>query len=407
MAVFQVLTNDDREISGGAVHTGKVIHNYPEHQIPNHLNVSGTNKKKVKRVATHINEEHVMSMNTAFVFLTLLMVSAVAGTACVSPSSPVSPASPVPALTTVKVAYQPTTSFGPIFIAKDEGFFARQGINVEFVKLTGFSMALPLLISGDAAVTSGPLSSGMINSLAKGAHIRIVADKGTITPGFCTGVAILVRKDLYDNGTVRNISDLKGRKLMGTSGSNDNSYTLIRALALGNLSMNDVEIVQMDYPSGIVAFKNRAIDAGMFTEPYVTQALNSGSAVVLSPAQEFVPGYSIPLFYGPAFLDKDPDLGRRFMVAYLQGVKQYNKGKTEQNLAIMGNYTSLDRELLNQSCWYPVREDGYVSRQPNRETMNWMYANKAITRIPDDDQLYDMSYVDYANGVLLNTTSSG
>jgi hypothetical protein len=54
-----------------------------------------------------------------------------------------------------------------------------------------------------------------------------------------------------------------------------------------------------------------------------------------------------------------------------------------------------------------VREDGYVSRQPNRETMNWMYANKAITRIPDDDQLYDMSYVDYANGVLLNTTSSG
>jgi ABC-type nitrate/sulfonate/bicarbonate transport system substrate-binding protein len=346
----------------------------------------------------------MMSMKTVPVFLFLLIVFAVAGAACVSP---VSSAPPAPALTTVRVAYQPTTSFGPIFIAQDEGFFARQGINVEFIKLTGFSMALPLLISGDAAVTSGPLTSGMVNSLAKGAHIRIVADKGSVTPGFCTGVAILVRKDLYDNGAVRNVSDLKGHKIIGTSGSTDQSYTLIRALALGNLTLDDVDIVQMDYPSGIVALKNGAIDAGMFTEPYVTQALKSGSAVVLSPAQEFIPGYSLPLFYGPAFLDKDPELGRRFMVAYLQGVKQYNKGKTERNLVIMENFTKLDRELLNQSCWYPVREDGKVSRQPNRETMDWMYANKAITQIPEDDQLYDTSYVDYANGVLQNTTNNG
>jgi NitT/TauT family transport system substrate-binding protein len=165
--------------------------------------------------------------------------------------------------------------------------------------------------------------------------------------------------------------------------------------------------VQMDFQSGIVALKNGAIDAGMFTEPYVTQALNSGSAVVLIPAQDFVPGYSLPLYYGPAFLDKDPELGRRFMVAYLQGVKQYNKGKTERNLLIMGNYTGLDRELLNQSCWYPVREDGNISRQPLRESMDWMFANKAITQIADDDQLYDMSYVDYANGILSNTTGNG
>ena len=58
--------------------------------------------------------------------------------------------------------------------------------------------------------------------------------------------------------------------------------------------------------------------------------------------------YAYPLYYGPAFLDKDPELGRRFMVAYLQGVKQYNEGKTERNLEILQNYTRLDRDLLKQ-----------------------------------------------------------
>lgn len=345
-----------------------------------------------------------MTIKAVPAVLVTLFIATIVIVACVAPLSPAPAAASVPVPSTVRIAYQPTTSFGPIFIANDEGYFAREGITVEFVKIPGFNMALPLLVSGDVAVASGPLSSSMLNTLEKGVNIRMVADKGNLAPGYCAGAAVLVRKDLYDNGIVRKMSDLRGRKFMWTQGSTDNSFILIRALALGNLTMKDIDTAQMDYPSGIVAMKNKAIDAGLFTEPYVTQALNSGDAVVLSTAQDFIPGYSLPLFYGPAILDKDPDLGRRFMVAYLRGVKQYNEGKTERNLAILGNYTMLDQNLLNQSCWYPVREDGSVFRQTNREMMEWMYANKAIARIPEDDELYDMSYVDYANSVLANTS---
>ena len=51
------------------------------------------------------------------------------------------------------------------------------------------------------------------------------------------------------------------------------------------------------------------------------------------------------------------------MVAYLQGVRQYNEGKTEQNLEIMGNYTKLDRDLLNQSCWMPIAKNGDLTQK--------------------------------------------
>lgn len=304
---------------------------------------------------------------------------------------------------TVKVAYLPTTDYEPLYIAKEEGFFARQGIDVEFQKVPNTAATLPLVLDGEIAVYSGPLKIGLINAVAKGEHVRIVADKGRIAPGPCTGYALMVRKDLFDKGIVTNVSDLKGHKIA----KRDSDYDLYRALAAGNLSLDDVDTVDMEFPMVIPAFKNGAIDASLVTEPFITLALTSGSAVVLVPAQDFLPDFPVPLYYGPAFLDKDPELGRRFMVAYLQGVKQYQEGKTERNLEIMGNYTHLDRNLLNQSCWLPIAPDGNLPKKPVHDYMDWMYANKKITQKLDDDQVFDMSFVNYANGVLANTTKGG
>jgi len=122
------------------------------------------------------------------------------------------------------------------------------------------------------------------------------------------------------------------------------------------------------------------------------------------PAEEFIPGWGLWLYYGPEILDKDPELGKRFMVAYLQGVRQYNEGKTTRNLAIISRYTGLDPELLNQSCWYPIAEDGIVSEEPIREYITWMYANRKIPQTMDENRLLDMSYVTYACRVLNNTS---
>jgi NitT/TauT family transport system substrate-binding protein len=344
----------------------------------------------------------VISVKLAqYVFIAILFCGVMVS-ACVSQAPPVKQVPQATALTTVKVAYQPTTSNGPLYIAIDEGFFAKQGIDVEFEKSTSSAAALPLLVSGDVAASTGPLKTGLLNAVLKGEHIRIVADKGSVSSGSCIVYAFMVRKDLFDKGLVTNVSDLKGRKIA----ERDSDYDLFRVLAVGNLTKDDVETVDLDFPTTVSAFQNGAIDAGLLTEPYITQVENSGSAVVLVPGQDFVPGWPIPLYYGPAILDKDPDLGRRFMVAYLQGVKQYNEGKTERNLGIIGNYTHLDRDLLNQSCWWPIAADGNPSRQPVREYTDWMYANKIISQNVNDDQLFDMSYVTYANGVLQNATNN-
>ena len=97
--------------------------------------------------------------------------------------------------------------------------------------------------------------------------------------------------------TVTKVSDLKGRKIMFTS---DQSYLISLLLEKGNLTADDVEIVNMDFASGVVALKNGAVDAGDLTEPFITQVNNSRSAVMLIPTNEYCPDWPLPLYYGPA-----------------------------------------------------------------------------------------------------------
>jgi NitT/TauT family transport system substrate-binding protein len=327
-----------------------------------------------------------------------------AAAACISPEQP-DPAVPAAAaLTTVKVGYLPVVSNGPLYLAIEEGYFARQGITLELVKFQNGAATIPALVSGDIAAGGATVSPALVNAISKGTHIRIVADKGRNSPGYsCNASGIMVRRELYESGAVTTVSDLKGKKITSAEGQ---EYRMYRLLKMGNLTPDDVELVSMDMASGVVAIRNGAVDAIDTTEPFVTQLVDDRTAVMLVPTEASTPDFPTPLYYGPAFLDRDPELGRRFMVAYLEGVRQYNLGKTERNIEVLSKYTHLDPGLLQRSCWVPVAPGGDLPRQPVREYLDWMYDNKQISLNPDDELVFDMSYVDYANGILANTTGS-
>ena len=333
----------------------------------------------------------------------MIILFTIISTACIAPAPQPPSVTPAQELTTVKAAYMPIISFGPLYIAQEEGYFEQQGINLVLEKFPSTSTALPLLLNGDIAVTGGQLSPGMVNAIAKGAHIRLVADKGTIFPGSCNSSAFLVRKDLVESGTIKTVSDLKGKKIaVGI----DQSYGLFRIREKGNLTIDDFESHDMPREAIPTAFETGAIDGAYLMEPYITQAVMNGKAAIFLPGDAFIPNYSTPLYYGPAFIDNNPELGRKFMVAYLQGVRQYNQGKTERNLDIMAKYTHLDRDLLKQTCWVEIAGNGDMPKDAVRDYTDWMQAEGTITRTIPDNQLYDMSFANYANAMLGNATNT-
>ena len=87
-------------------------------------------------------------------------------------------------LTTLKMNLNPNLQYGPLVIAKEEGFFAAEGIDAELVK-TDANSALLAITTGKLDVLSGPVRSGLFNMITRGVPLQVVADRGHSEPGRC------------------------------------------------------------------------------------------------------------------------------------------------------------------------------------------------------------------------------
>ena len=118
----------------------------------------------------------------------------------------------------LRVVSLPHLSFAPFYIAEEEGFFKEQGLQVEFVKMDAAVQAVPALIRGDLHVMAETIFPNYLNAIARGAKLRIVADKGHLSSTGCTYAAIVARRLLVEEGKLSTLSQLKGRRVAACPG---------------------------------------------------------------------------------------------------------------------------------------------------------------------------------------------
>jgi len=298
----------------------------------------------------------------------------------------------------LKVTSQPYISFAPYYIAQAEGFFAEEGLEVEFIDMQG-EEATPLLIEGELDVVAG-FGVYYLNAMARGAELKVVADKGHIGTTGCSSGALVVRQELFETGELDTVAELEGRTMPLRSASME-EYYLDKLLATADLTLEDLEITFMPQPAELEAMAQGTIDATMASEPWATRHAQTGNAAVWMPYNDFVPEEQhVTVVFGPSLLDANPDAGRRFMVAYLRGVRQYNQGKTERNLEIMAEFSGLEKEFLEAACWFDFYDDGHVNVQSLLDFQEWAVGKGYLDSVVPEDQFYDPGFIEYANQVL-------
>ena len=307
---------------------------------------------------------------------------------------------PSPEPVVVKALLLPYLSFAPFFIAEEEGYFAKQGLRIEFVKLVRTEEAVPALIRGDLDVGGVIVTPSLLNAIAHGARIRFVADKGYIAATGCTSNALMARRELIEDGELAGPAQLQGRRI-GLVPTIYSGYYVEKLLNTAGLTLDDVESEYIPIPARSEALEKGAIDAVDSQEPWVTLLLQTGHTGIWMPAQQVIPDFQLGLvLYGSTLLDENPDAGRRFMVAYREAVQQYGQGKTERNLEILAKYTGLDRELLTQACWLPIRESGQINVQSILDFQAWTVEKGYLDNPVTEEQFWDSSFIEYANEVL-------
>lgn len=356
--------------------------------------------------------------------LIMLLLAAILVTGCAAPSAATPAAEVVEPATAEPVAAEPTAapteisfepvtltvnltkgvqSLGPMYIAMSKGYFEQFGITIETVTLQKPNDALPLLLNGDLDILIGSVDSGVLNTIAADPEIRFVADRGYIRmPNECTYYGLVIQKSLYDSGEITKPEDLKGRKIV-TSVTSPGLFVLSKYLQQGGLTVNDIEMMSIPVSAWGESLKNKEVDGIFTTETILTRLIQQSDGYVLAKAEELTDMQLSGLIFGKDLRVDNRDVGVRFLAAYLMGIREYSKGKTEENLQILQEQTGEDPQVLKDACWMQFNPDASMNFSSFDDYQNHMLSLKLIENKFTVDQVYDPSLAAEAQSLLAET----
>jgi len=307
----------------------------------------------------------------------------------------------------VPIGISPVMSSAAMFIATERGYFEEQGINpiINPFKASGAKM-VPFFATGQLYVGGGNINAGMYNAIAHDIPIKIVSDKGTVSPGHGY-LALIVRKDHVDSGRYKSFKDLKGMTMAVTAKGVSQQIVTEMYLKKVGLSLKDINLRFLAYSDINIALANKSIDASIQIEPFVAAAIENDFAVRVAGDDEIYPNQqSAAIMYSPVFMEKHPEHAKGFMVAYVKGLRDYNDA-FEKNIGkdavidILTKYTRIKSKKTYLNV-VPVglSPDGLVNAESLQADANWYHERGYLKKKTDVSKIVDLSYARHAVKVL-------
>ena len=226
-----------------------------------------------------------------------------------------------------RIHYGTTTSTAhlPIWVAKDAGFFAKHGLNVE-----------PVHIRGGALITMG-IMSGQLQFSGAGAESIVAA---RIEGGDVVLLACPVDSDpvyFITRPEIKSVAELKGKATAVTRlGSTTHFYMRAAARYVGLDPEKDMTILQLGTGSETsAALENGRIAAAAVTHRYAFPFLQRGWPVLVDLSTTDLVYPSSCVASSRAFVKAEPKLVEDFLRAYVAAIQVIKKDQrfTEKTFA--------------------------------------------------------------------------
>jgi NitT/TauT family transport system substrate-binding protein len=321
-----------------------------------------------------------------------------------APTAPALAAAAPPGPLTQVTVGQVAAVLYPFYIGIERGYFKEQGIEIQYDTFRGGGEMVPLIAQGQLDVSQQAVVPATFNAVLRNVSMKAILDASRGSPGQHSH-ATLVRKDLWDSGAVRTLSDLAGRKVASSSLPGGLGIDVERGLKREGRRLEDLDQVQLPFPDMPAALANGSIDAAIAVEPSISTALKQESAVVLRWLADDYPDHQIAVqVIGPSLVDR-PDLTRRLAVAYLRGARDWNQAAVQgvgvDELAeLLAPYNKLDAalnaDLLRRRGLTSIDPDGQINKESLAYDMAWYLERGHLERPIDLDAFVDSQYADHA-----------
>ncbi|OIK11315.1 ABC transporter substrate-binding protein [Bacillus sp. MUM 13] len=216
----------------------------------------------------------------------------------------------------LRVTLPTWTGYGPLFLAKEKGFFEKNGIDVDLSVVEGL------------AERKQALASGKIDGMATALDVQVTLADAKIPVNVVWvlddshgGDGILVKNGIKD------IKDLKGKKMAFEVGSTSHMLALT-ALKKGGLTEKDVEVVQMSAGDAGAAFAAGKVDAAVTWEPWLSKGSQAKGKILLTTKD--LPGIIVDtISFKEDIIKKRPDDVKAFVKAMGEAMEYWKEHKEE------------------------------------------------------------------------------
>lgn len=310
----------------------------------------------------------------------------------------------VQAADVLRVGEGPFITGGGFLVAKEKGYFDKVGITIETKTFIDGSQAVPSLIAGELDLTFMTANAGLFNSVARGAPLVIILDRGNNKTG--RGYTVINVSPQMAAAGVKSVADLamlKGHKI-GVSGTGSiNQYTMSLALQKAGLDpRKDVEwINNVPQPDLMKMLGQNQVDGTDLAYQFGFFAQKNGWGPMIVTGDQLDPDGVIGLYATQATtLKAKHDAFVRFAMAYLQGAKEFNAAAASPDqhpdiVAILAKTTALEKPETVKAIapfWSYVNEDGV----PNVASMMkmqdyWADYYGLVEKKVSAEKLFDLS----------------
>jgi len=234
----------------------------------------------------------------------------------------------------------------PLWVAKDGGYFQKNGLDVNIQLISGAAASMSTLISGK--VEFGNLGgSAVITSAAGGADTVILASNSPVMP-----------YKLYVPADIKTAADLKGKKVdLGTIGSAVDVATKVGLRQLGLDPDKDVVYVTTgSHEAATTALLNGAIQARMDNPPGSVELDARGFHPLLDMVAQKIPAANSTLVVTRAYLNAHKDVAQKFVDSIVQGTARARADKAFTVKELLKYYKSDDQHAMEVAYDFWVGE---------------------------------------------------
>jgi NitT/TauT family transport system substrate-binding protein len=159
----------------------------------------------------------------------------------------------------VKIAHSTWVGYGPLYIARDKGFFKNHGVDVELIVMEEPKDRFPAMLADKIDMIASTVDTAILYLKRPDQFQYIVAIDDSNG-----GDGIVAKKD------IKTVADLKGKNVAFSEGSVSQFYLNV-LLAKAGLKESDLQTVNMAAPEAGAAFVAGKVDAAVTWEPWLSR----------------------------------------------------------------------------------------------------------------------------------------